>query len=167
MKLTVNCAWCSKEITRSPSQLKGKKHHFCSRKCLADFSNKSKNPDGYASLKDYTKMGEHLRQVNIALNPKRMTPDVKAKLRAARLNTGEGVSYTKLYGRHEHRCVAEAILGRKLQSGEIVHHRDGNKRNNCPENIVVFPSQSAHAKHHAELRWFINEIKKIEGGDAK
>ena len=50
---------------------------------------------------------------------------------------------------------------------EVVHHRDGNKRNNEPNNLVVFPNQSEHARHHAELDWFIQKLKEIEGGDAE
>lgn len=61
---------------------------------------------------------------------------------------GEGKSYRKRNGRHEHRVVAEAMLGRPLARGEIVHHRDHQKRNNSPDNLEVLPSQSAHAKLH-------------------
>jgi hypothetical protein len=63
-----------------------------------------------------------------------------------------------------HRVIAEQIIGRPLKAGEVVHHRDENKYNNDPDNLVVFPSQSAHAKYHYETRWFISEIKRIEGG---
>lgn len=45
---------------------------------------------------------------------------------------------------YEHRAVAEAKLGRPLQAGEVVHHEDGNKQNNHPENVVIFSSQTAH-----------------------
>lgn len=167
MKLQIQCDFCGKDFLRNPSQLKGKEHHFCSRQCLADFSSKAKNPGNYAALKDYSKMSQHLSDMNRERNPHRMTAETRSKIRASRLNAREGTSYVKFYGKHEHRYVAETILGRKLRPGEIVHHRDGNKRNNTPNNIVVFPSQSAHAKHHAELRWFINEISKMEGGDVK
>ncbi len=40
--------------------------------------------------------------------------------------TGEGRTYTKRLGRHEHRVVAEQMLGRALNVGEVVHHMDGN-----------------------------------------
>jgi hypothetical protein len=51
---------------------------------------------------------------------------------------------------YEHRFVARSVVGRMLLPGEVVHHIDGDKANNAPENLMVFPSQSAHLKHHAE-----------------
>lgn len=161
MKFLIQCDFCGKEFERYDYQLKNKKHYFCSRQCLADFSNKKKNPDRYSELKDYTKMSENLTNINRELNPTRMTASVREKLRHSRLGSGKGKTYAKYYGKHEHRIVAETILGRKLKSGEIVHHIDGNKRNNSIYNILVLPSQSEHAKLHARERKF------WEGGDAK
>ena len=51
---------------------------------------------------------------------------------------------------YEHILVAESHLGRALVRGEVVHHVDGDKANNLPDNLRVFPSQSAHMKHHHE-----------------
>ena len=45
---------------------------------------------------------------------------------------------------YEHRAVAEWKLGRPLEQGEVVHHDNGDKRDNHPENIFVFSSQRAH-----------------------
>ena len=158
MMYQLTCDWCGKPIERRQK----KRHNFCSRQCLADFSSKSKNPDGYNALKDYTNMSQHMTTLNQEMNPERMTMETRAKLRAAHMNSGEGKTYTKRYGCHEHRIVAEQILGRPLLPGEVVHHKDGNKRNNDPRNIFVFPSQAEHARYHMKLKQFIKDLEEIE-----
>ena len=143
----IKCDYCGRVLYRVPSKVK--KHNFCSRKCMADFSSREKNPEGYKTLKDFTNISKHCTEMNHDLNPTRMTAETREKVRRAKLNSGEGKTYTKLYGRHEHRIVAERMLGRPLKKGEVVHHKDGNKRNNAPEDLMVFPSQAEHAKFHA------------------
>ena len=49
----------------------------------------------------------------------------------------------------EHRLVMEAMIGRYLERDEVVHHRDGNKQNNDPSNLELFPHNGDHLK--AEL----------------
>lgn len=48
-----------------------------------------------------------------------------------------------------HVIVAEKKLGRYLKKGENVHHIDGNRLNNNPNNIEVL-SKTAHHKKHAQ-----------------
>lgn len=60
---------------------------------------------------------------------------------------GEGKAYRKLNGRHEHRVVAEQMLGRPLAAKEIVHHKDGNILNNAPDNLAVM-TQGEHMREH-------------------
>ena len=57
-------------------------------------------------------------------------------------------TYVKELGRHQHRVVMERIIGRKLKKGEVVHHIDGNKKNNDSSNLQLFKSQSEHVSHH-------------------
>lgn len=92
----------------------------------------------------------------------RITPELREKLNAGiRLHhdaTASGVSlkpsgyleYTrgKHKGRSVHVVAAEKSIGRRLLSGEHVHHIDGNKLNNSPENLRVL-TISEHAKIHA------------------
>ena len=43
-----------------------------------------------------------------------------------------------------HRVAAEAALGRPLEPGEVVHHVNGDRGNNSPENLQVMRSQGHH-----------------------
>lgn len=47
----------------------------------------------------------------------------------------------------EHRIVASKKIGRQLRDNEVVHHRDGNKLNNRPNNLQIM-SRSEHWKTH-------------------
>jgi len=47
-----------------------------------------------------------------------------------------------------HRHVAERKLGRKLFSGEVVHHINRNKTDNRRSNLWVFKSPKDHDSAH-------------------
>jgi len=66
MKLVIECDWCKKKFEREKCQIK--KHNFCCRTCMHDSSSKTKNPDGYHTLKDLSKAGETLSRLNKILN---------------------------------------------------------------------------------------------------
>ncbi len=50
--------------------------------------------------------------------------------------------------RHVHRIIAEKMIGRPLRSDEHVHHIDGNKQNNAPENLRVMSKSEHMTLHH-------------------
>lgn len=50
-----------------------------------------------------------------------------------------------------HVLIAEKKIGRFVQDGEVVHHKDHNKRNNKPSNLSVLTT-SAHARLHSKDR---------------
>ena len=49
---------------------------------------------------------------------------------------------------YEHRLVAEEKIGRKLKPRELVHHINGKKLDNRPENIEVLKSVAHHLNKH-------------------
>lgn len=83
--------------------------------------------------------------------------------RLAQLDRGEGKTYRKYHGVHEHRVVAAIKIGRPLRKGEVVHHIDGDKRNNAPDNLEVLPSQAEHARLHSTK----NRKCEVEGCERK
>jgi hypothetical protein len=96
--------------------------------------------------------GMHAQRMRRYGDPEYITPEQqrRANNRAAQLARFDSVkstTYRKRNGRHEHRVVAEEMLGRPLEAGEIVHHIDGNKHNNDPSNLQVM-TQSDHLREH-------------------
>lgn len=140
-KVWSTCDYCGKAFKKQAWEIH--EHNFC---CFDHFRH-------FAS--------ERMAKMNEDLNPTRMTPATRAKLRKARLDTGVGVTYVKEYSRHAHRVAMERKLGRKLKPGEVVHHIDGNKRNNDPENLMLFASIAEHSRYHKLLDLFFSG----KGGD--
>lgn len=120
----ITCKGCGEIFVRN-NGLKPNKTH-CSQRCWVTNYNR-RNEDGHS-------------------NKGSAMSNATASARGLARRTTDW--YVKQDGRHEHRVVAEAVLGRSLEPGEVVHHEDRNKMNNHPHNLIVFPSQSGHMTHH-------------------
>lgn len=60
-----------------------------------------------------------------------------------------------------HRIVAQAWLGRPLRDGEVVHHKNGDKLDNRPENLEVFPSNAEHMRSEHVNGWCRDELDRL------
>lgn len=65
---------------------------------------------------------------------------------AAKGSVGKN-GYRYMRGKLQHRLVMEKALARPLRRDEHVHHKNGNKLDNRPENLEVY-SGADHIRHH-------------------
>jgi len=52
----------------------------------------------------------------------------------------------------EHRLIMEQKIGRYLLEEERVHHINKNKKDNQIVNLMLFPNESEHQKHHHRIK---------------
>lgn len=52
----------------------------------------------------------------------------------------------------EHLIVAEKAVGHYLPSPICIHHVDGNRQNNSPQNLVICPNNGYHRLLHNRIR---------------
>jgi nitrous oxidase accessory protein NosD len=74
------------------------------------------------------------------------------------------------WGRLRHRIIMENLLGRRLKPNEIVHHINGKRDDNRPENLMLFANRGDHLNLHKKrnqnrncIMVFNQRIKKENG----
>jgi hypothetical protein len=64
-----------------------------------------------------------------------------------------------------HRAVGTAVAGHALGPDDIIHHKDENKANNHPSNLVVVP-RGQHTTEHNKARP-LSKLRKALRGETK
>lgn len=82
--------------------------------------------------------------------------------RPLKRRSGEGTitshGYHDVKGVRQHRAVMEAVLGRQLREGETVHHRNGIRLDNRPENLEVWIARHPPGQRVEDVVRFAREI---------
>lgn len=143
---TVPCDWCGTPTYKPPSRLT--EQNFCSAGCRNRWLSKTnievRNVPGHSA----GHKAPHLTALNRQRNP---LGSIDQSIRPVS---------SKLY-----RQVAARMLGRQLQSGEVVHHINGDRSDNRPDNLAVLPRAEHHRLHMNLACGRMETLTK--GGDAQ
>ena len=78
-KIDIVCDWCGMKFEKCPSVIK--KHNFCCRACLANFSNKAINPKRYNELKNYAGQSRNMSAINRRMKLYKSADKLKKRIR--------------------------------------------------------------------------------------
>jgi hypothetical protein len=100
------------------------------------------------------------------LNPELNPRSNKGKYRIPdRVETKDGYVTIRIDGKHvyEHRVIMEKELGRKLQRHESVHHINGKRNDNRPENLELWIGAIRYGQRATDIKCHnCNESYKIK-----
>lgn len=139
----LRCNFCCEEFKKDYSDITHHNFYFCSDKCKAL----------YRHSNGWTKKGakSHLWKGG-------KTIDASGYFRVYMPNHPNNYSGYVL----EHRYVFEQYIGRLLNTNEIIHHINNNKKDNRIENLVLL-NKVSHANQHHKDRTFNTTRDKVTG----
>lgn len=139
-----NCILCSKEFKTSSSNIAKGFGKFCSYKCRTIHSNTGRKcTEITKSLISKSRIGKYIGEKNSTWKGGVIKMSGRYLVLKPNHSNARKNGYILRY-----RLVMSQIIGRPLFAKEVVHHIDGNYANDDPNNLMLFPTESAHARFH-------------------
>ena len=174
-RISKSCDHCRKEVTRSPGMFR--KQTFCSQKCSQSWR---KGKTGWWATPERI---EFFRECTKALWRDRREHMLASRPRGSSHANWKGGRYERLgyvfvlepqhpranesgYVR-EHILVVEAAIERQLTWDEVIHHINGVRNDNRPENLYLFPSHNEHTRYHCHWGRTIPAITRSNLADVR
>ena len=135
----LKCDFCQKDIYVDYTQLKNQKHHFCNKVCWGKWQEENKQGSNNHKWK----------------GGRNVTPFGYIEIMSPNHPNKNYRGYVM-----EHRLVMEKKIGRYLTKDEIVHHLNGIKDDNRPENLSIV-NKNSHEKK-TSIKKYIKRIQELE-----
>ncbi len=149
MPVTRHCVICGKSFLARPIQVRAGQGKYCSISCRKEGQKGAGNPFfGKHHSEESKRKWRETRNMNDSWLTRERHHQWKGGI-----TTNEGYLLRRVSGKkiYLHREEIEKATGRQLSANEIVHHINGDKQQNDPDNLMIV-TRGEHAKIHCDER---------------